>query len=95
MPMAKDSPVQKAMAAAIQEATGVNEGLFGSGVPDFFLWKSNGEYRFVEIKASEGALNDNQLKWAESYDWNFYIAQLAHISEDLSEEQVLERNRIA
>jgi hypothetical protein len=94
-PMNQDNPAQKHIAVAIERMTGVDDGLHGSGVPDFFLWNSDGQHRFVEIKASEESLNENQREWADTYDWNFFIAQLAHISEDLSDEEVIERNRMA
>ena len=94
-PMSQNHPVQESTAVAIERATGVDDGLYGSGVPDFFLWKSTGEYRFVDIKASEGSLNENQREWAETYDWDLFVAQLAHMSDSLSDEEVAERNRIA
>ena len=94
-PLSQNNPPQKHIAVAIEQATGVSDGLFGLGVPDLFLWKPDGKHRFVEIKASEASLNENQREWAETYDWEFYIAQLAHVSEDLSDEEVIERNRIA
>lgn len=94
-PMSQNNPVQRHTAVAIEQMTGVSDGLHGSGVPDLFLWNSDGRHRFVEVKASEDSLNENQREWAETYDWNFFIAQLAHTSEDLSDEEVIERNRIA
>lgn len=95
MPTSQESPVQQHTAVAIEQMTGVSDGLYGPGVPDLFLWNSDGQHRFVEIKASEDLLNENQREWAETYDWNFFIAQLAHMSEDLSDEEMIERNRIA
>ena len=93
-PMKRDSPVQQHMSVAIERATGVRDALYGSGVPDLFLWDSTGRYRFVEIKASEDSLNDNQQEWAEAYDWKFFIAQLAPVSEDMSDEELLNDNKI-
>ena len=86
MPMSRNGSVSQYVAVAIEEMTGVRDALYGPGVPDFFLWNSAGQHRFVEIKASEDSLNDNQQEWAETYDWNFVIAQLAHISDDNSRE---------
>ena len=94
MPMGQNSPGQKHISVGIERVTEVNNGLRGSGVPDLFLWKSDGQHRFVEIKASENSLNKNQREWAKTYDWNFFIAQLAPVSEELSDEEVIERNRI-
>lgn len=93
-PLRRDSPVQQHISVAVERTTGVGEALFGPGVPDFFLWRGEGQYRFVEIKASEDRLNDNQRNWVDTYDWNFFIAQLAPVSEDLSDEEILEKNRI-
>lgn len=93
-PMSRDSPIQQHSAVAIERATGVQEALYGPGVPDFFLWKSAGKHRFVEVKASENSLNKNQREWADTYDRNFVIAQLAPASEDLPDEEIIEENRI-
>ncbi|CDK40104.1 MULTISPECIES: VRR-NUC domain-containing protein [unclassified Halorubrum] len=94
-PMNRDTPVQQYISVAIERATGVREALYGSGVPDFFLWTPEGEHKFVEVKASEDSLNSNQKEWADNYDWNFAIAQLAPASERMSDEDILERNKIA
>ena len=93
-PMRRDSPAQQHMAVAIEQATGVKNALYGPGVPDFFLWNSTGQHRFVEVKASEDSLNANQREWADTYDRNFFVAQLAHMSDDLSDEEIIERNRL-
>lgn len=94
-PINSNRPTQQAIVTAIKRATGVSDALYGSGVPDFFLWKSTGQLRFVEIKASEESLNDNQREWVKTFDWDFYIAQLAPAPEDLSDEEIMEENRIA
>lgn len=93
-PLNRSATVTRYMVPAIASETGIKDELFGSGVPDFFLWNSGGQYRFVEVKSSENKLNSNQLEWAEKHDCNFYIAQLAPIGEDLTDEDVIEMNRI-
>lgn len=92
--MNRNHPIAESNAVAIERATGVEDALFGSGVPDLFLWDTDGRHRFVEVKASEDSLNENQREWAETYDWELNIAQLAHADESLSDEEIMERNRL-
>lgn len=93
-PMSNSKIAPRYIAAAIEDRTGVSNALYGPGVPDFFLWTSDGQHRFIEIKASEDSLNNNQREWAETYDWNFSICQLAYLSEELSDEEIIENNKI-
>lgn len=93
-PLNRSATITRYKVPAIASETGIKDELFGPGVPDFFLWDSGGQYRFVEVKASEDELNSNQLKWAEKYDCNFYIARLAPIDDELTEEDIIETNRI-
>ncbi|WP_169793407.1 VRR-NUC domain-containing protein [Halobacterium hubeiense] len=93
-PMNRNHPIAESNTVAIERATGVEDALFGSGVPDLFLWDTDGRHRFVEVKASEDSLNENQREWAETYDWELDIAQLAHADESLSDEEIMERNRL-
>lgn len=93
-PMNRGIPVQQYISVAVERATGVREALYGAGVPDLFLWTPEGEHRFVEVKASEDSLNSNQKEWADKYDWNFVIAQLAPVSEDMSDKEILYKNKI-
>lgn len=93
-PLSRSRPVPRYQAAGIQQVTGIRDALHGSGVPDFFLWTAEGDHRFVEVKASEDGLNPNQRAWAEEHDCTFFIAQLAHVSSELSDEEIMGRNRI-
>lgn len=93
-PLNRSATITRYKVPAITLETGIKDELFGAGVPDFFLWDSNGQYRFVEVKASEDELNSNQLEWAKKYDCKFCIAQLAPADPELTDEEIIERNRI-
>src|SRR6056297_1941898 len=41
-PLSENNPAQKHIAVAIEQASGVSDGLFGLGVPDLFLWQPDG-----------------------------------------------------
>lgn len=93
-PLSRNRTVTEYFAAGIEMSTGISDELYGSGVPDFFLWDAEGQHRFVEVKASEDSLNTNQLEWAGEYDCDFYIAQLASVDPELTDEEIIEMNRI-
>lgn len=93
-PMNRDHPMAESNAVAIERATGVEDALQGSGVPDFFLWDTDGRHLFVEVKASEDSLNENQREWAKTYDWELAIAQFTHADKSLSDEEIKQRNRL-
>jgi len=56
-PLNPDRPVQGHLAKAIEQNIGIADALHDIGVPDLFLWNTDGEHRFVEVKASEDSLN--------------------------------------
>jgi hypothetical protein len=94
-PLSQEHPVWESTAHGIRQHLGIYDALFGPGVPDFFIWNSEGRHRFVEVKATEDQLTSYQREWAETYDHNFVIAQLAPTSAELTEEEIREENRIS
>lgn len=93
-PLNRNKPIDEMLEAAIERATGISDAIHGRGVPDLFLWKNSGEHRFVEIKASENSLNQNQREWESRHDYELFVAQLAPVGDELTDQQIADINEL-
>lgn len=48
-------------------------GYYRRGLPDLFIWRPPGEYRWVEVKSKGDNIQQSQLEWANKFNFDFHV----------------------